>query len=98
MEMYVSARVDFDNLLFEHTKQFPNIFFQDNCTINDIQIYENSVSITSEKIRFERKNCSRCRWRTFCCCTKIGKIPMDKSYHIAALRVYYENVAGFMNP
>jgi geranylgeranyl reductase family protein len=94
MEMYVSARINFDDLLFEHTKQFPNIFFRDNCKVHDIQIHADKVSITSDKDDFEGKIVIGADGAHSVVARKLGKIPMDKSYHIAALRVYYENVSG----
>ncbi len=94
MEMYTSARMDFDTLLWEHTQGFSNISYFPNCKVNDIQIVENKAVIYTEKQTFECQLVVGADGAHSVVARKLGRIEMDKEYYSAALRVYYENVQG----
>jgi menaquinone-9 beta-reductase len=92
--MYASPRRNFDNLLFEHAKEFPNIHFEENCNAINIQIIDNKAIIQTEKDTFESQIVLGADGAHSIVGRKLGEIKLDKHYHIAALRVYYENIKG----
>jgi 2-polyprenyl-6-methoxyphenol hydroxylase-like FAD-dependent oxidoreductase len=42
---YISPRIDFDNLLFQHVKQYSNIHIYENCTVTNPDITNDKASL-----------------------------------------------------
>ncbi|MFZ4545191.1 MAG: NAD(P)/FAD-dependent oxidoreductase [Saprospiraceae bacterium] len=94
MQMFTIARNDLDALLAEYTRGLSNITFYSDCEVREIEVEADRVIVQSTRGDFEGRMIIGADGAHSVVSRKLGRIPQDKDYHAAALRVYYENVAG----
>src|SRR5436305_2003757 len=52
---FISPRLDFDNLLFQHVKQYPNIEVFEQCNVKQVEVSDDLVQIQSTSGSFTGK-------------------------------------------
>lgn len=92
---YISPRLHFDNLLFQHAKQFSNIEIYENCLVTDIKIAEEKSVMQSSQGSFTGKIVIGADGAHSIVSKMLGDIKVEKEHFSAGLRVYYEGVTGF---
>ena len=92
---YISPRLDFDNFLFQHVKDYPNISIFENCGVEKITQQESKNSIHTKSGIFECDIAIGADGAHSVISRNIGDIQVDKKHHSAGLRIYYEGVTSF---
>ncbi len=92
---YISPRLDFDNFLFQHVKNYPNISIFENCEVEKITQQESKNSIHTKSGIFECDTAIGADGANSVISRNIGDIKVDKKHHSAGLRIYYEGVTSF---
>ena len=92
---YISPRMSFDDLLFQHVKEYNNIDIFENCAVSNVQI-KGDESIVSTSIGTIKSAVVVGADGAHSVISKyLGNIKVEKNHYSAGLRVYYENVASF---
>ncbi len=92
---YISPRLDFDNFLFQHVKNYPNISIFENCGVEKITQRESKNNIHTKSGIFECDIAIGADGAHSVISRNIGDIKVDKKHHSAGLRIYYEGVTSF---
>ena len=92
---YISPRIDFDNLLFQHVKQYSNIHIYENCTVTNPDITNDNASLETNLGIFTGKIIIGADGAHSIVAKISGDIKVEKEHYSAGLRVYYEGVSGF---
>jgi geranylgeranyl reductase family protein len=91
---YISPRIDFDNLLFEHIQQYSNISIYENCLVTDVKIAENGAVLGTSQGIFTGKIVIGADGAHSIISKLSGDMKVEKEHYSAGLRVYYEGVSG----
>lgn len=91
---YISPRLDFDNLLFNHAKKQKNIIIFEQCTVEKITISKDEVIAFSADKEFHAPLIIGADGAHSIVAKTLGNFKVDKKHYTAGLRVYYENVKG----
>lgn len=94
---YISPRIHFDNLLFQHAKQYSNIPIYENCVVTNVTISNNEAVLQTSQGIFSAKMIVGADGAHSVISKSLGDIKVEKEHYSAGLRVYYENVSGFHN-
>lgn len=94
---YISPRMHFDNLLFQHTKQFSNINIYENCTVTNVTLNNDEAVLQTTQGIFTGKMIVGADGAHSIISKSLGDIKVEKEHYCAGLRVYYEGVTGFHN-
>jgi len=94
---YISPRIHFDNLLFQHAKQYSNITIYENCVVTNVTISNNEAVLQTSQGIFSAKMIVGADGAHSVISKSLGDIKVEKEHYSAGLRVYYENVSGFHN-
>lgn len=94
---YISPRIHFDNLLFQHAKQYSNITIYENCVVTNVTISNNEAVLQTSQGIFSAKMIAGADGAHSVISKSLGNIKVEKEHYSAGLRVYYENVSGFHN-
>jgi geranylgeranyl reductase family protein len=93
---YVVPRMEFDNLLFQHAKEQPNICCFENTTINEIKCTEASVIVTTSGETLQAPIIVGADGAHSVVARQLApSIEVEKEHYCAGLRIYYEGVTGF---
>ncbi|WP_207492634.1 geranylgeranyl reductase family protein [Aridibaculum aurantiacum] len=92
---YISPRLDFDNLLFQHAKALPTIDTFENCTVTKVATNSSGVTVDTNLGSFSAKLVIGADGAHSVVQKHLGDIQVEKDHYCAGLRVYYENVASF---
>ncbi|MEJ7677730.1 MAG: geranylgeranyl reductase family protein [Segetibacter sp.] len=92
---YISPRVDFDNLLFQHAKQYSNVHIYENCTVTNVEITDDEAALQTSQGIFTGKIIIGADGAHSILAKILGDIKVEKEHYSAGLRVYYEGVSGF---
>jgi geranylgeranyl reductase family protein len=92
---FISPRLDFDNLLFQHVKEYPNISIFEDCVVDKIIQQASKNSIHTKSGIFECDIAIGADGAHSVISRNIGAIKVDKKHHSAGLRIYYEGVTSF---
>ena len=92
---YVSPRIAFDDLLFRHAKEKTNVDVVENCTVEHIEIIDQTAHISSTQGVFTCKLLIGADGAHSVVSKYLATIKVEKEHYCAGLRVYYENVAAF---
>jgi geranylgeranyl reductase family protein len=92
---FICPRLHFDNFLFQHVKEYPNISIFENCTVEKIMQQESKVNIYTKAEIFECDIVIGADGAHSLVSKNIGDIKVDKKHYSAGLRVYYEGVNSF---
>ena len=91
---YISPRMDFDNLLFEHARSYDNIQTFENCEIKKIEIQNNAVTAFADEQEFRGQMIIGADGAHSVVAKKLAGFKVDKEHYTAGLRMYYEGVEG----
>lgn len=92
---YISPRIDFDNVLFQHVKQYSNIEVFENCTVNNVVEKNNRVHVETTQGDFEGEIVVGADGAHSIVNKLLGKVKVEKEHYSAGLRIYYEGVTSF---
>jgi geranylgeranyl reductase family protein len=92
---FISPRLDFDNFLFQHVKEYPNISIFENCAVEKITQQTSKNSIHTKSGTFECNIIIGADGAHSVISRNLGNIKVDKKHHSAGLRIYYEGVTSF---
>jgi geranylgeranyl reductase family protein len=92
---FISPRISFDNLLFQHTKNYPNISVFENCNVSRVEVKNDKIVVTSTRGTFTGEIIVGADGAHSIVSKFLGDIKVQKEHYSAGLRVYYENVASF---
>ncbi|MCW3110167.1 MAG: geranylgeranyl reductase [Segetibacter sp.] len=92
---FISPRLNFDNLLFQHVKQYPNIQIFENCTVKQVEVIDNRVQLQSNLGTFTGEIIVGADGAHSIVSKFLGDIKVEKKHYSAGLRVYYEGVTSF---
>jgi menaquinone-9 beta-reductase len=92
---YVSPRMDFDDLLFQHAKTLNNIHCFEDCAAEKIEYIKDAVCVTTKNIEFHARMIIGADGAHSVVAKQLADIPVDKAHYSGGLRVYYEGVTGF---
>ncbi len=92
---FISPRLDFDNFLFQHVKEYPNISIFENCAVEKITQHASKNSIHTKSSIFECDIVIGADGAHSVVSRNVGDIKVDKKHHSAGLRIYYEGVTSF---
>ncbi len=92
---YISPRIDFDNLLFQHVKQYSNIHIYENCTVTNVEIRDDKAVLKTSQGTFTGKIIIGADGAHSILAKTLGDIKVEKEHYSAGLRVYYEGISGF---
>ena len=91
---YISQRIDFDNLLFEHAKSSGNIETFENCEIEMMLIEKDGITAYAKNKIFKSKMIIGADGAHSVVAKKLANFKVNKEHYTAGLRVYYEGVEG----
>lgn len=89
---YISPRMDFDNLLFQHAKKQENIVIYEQCTIDKITRTGTKVIAHSKDREFHAPMIIGADGAHSIVAKTLGNFKVEKEHYTAGLRIYYENV------
>jgi len=92
---YVSPRLHFDNLLFQHAKRHPAFSVFENCAVNLVKVEIDAVSVQTNLGTFRAKMVVGADGAHSVVSKYLAKIKIEKQHYCAGLRVYYEGVTSF---
>jgi menaquinone-9 beta-reductase len=92
---YISPRMDFDNLLFQHAKQNPSLHIFENCGIDSLEVKKDGVEIKTKLGMFTASMVIGSDGAHSVVAKQLGNIKVEKEHYSAGLRVYYEGVTNF---
>ncbi|HEX8460839.1 MAG TPA: geranylgeranyl reductase family protein, partial [Segetibacter sp.] len=92
---FISPRMSFDNLLFQHIKNYPNISVFENCNVTRVEVENDKVAVQSNQGNFAGEIIVGADGAHSIVSKFLGDIKVEKEHYSAGLRVYYENVASF---
>ncbi len=92
---FISPRLDFDNFLFQHVKEYPNISIFENCAVDKITQQASKNIIHTKSGTFECDIAIGADGAHSVISRNVGDIKVDKKHHSAGLRIYYEGVTCF---
>jgi len=94
---YVFPRLDFDNLLFQHAKEYNNIHVFENSEVKKIEQTKDAVIVTTKDIQIEAPIIVGADGAHSIVSKQLSDIEVDKEHYCAGLRIYYEGITGFNN-
>jgi len=92
---FISPRISFDNLLFQHAKSFPHIHVVENCNVSGVEVKNDKVTVQSNQGIFTGEIVIGADGAHSIVSRFLGDIKVEKQHYSAGLRVYYENVTSF---
>ena len=92
---YISPRINFDNLLFQHAKQYANIHIFENCVVNSVTVKEEIAKLETSVGTFTANIVIGADGAHSVVSKQLGNIKVEKEHYSAGLRVYYEGVTNF---
>lgn len=92
---YISPRLNFDNFLFQHVKEYANVEIYEGCCAERIEQKKSGIIVETNKGSFESELIIGADGAHSAVSKNIGEIKVDKKHYSAGLRVYYEGVASF---
>jgi flavin-dependent dehydrogenase len=87
--------MDFDNFLFQHVKQYPNISIFENCNVMQAEYFDSHVLIKTNKESFSAEIVLASDGAHSVVAKNLSNINVEKNHYSAGLRVYYEGVTSF---
>lgn len=95
---FISPRFNFDNFLFQHVKEYPNIKIFEGCSVQKImQETSKKNTIVTNLGNFECDLTIGADGAHSVISRNIGDVKVEKKHYSAGLRIYYENVSSFHN-
>jgi menaquinone-9 beta-reductase len=92
---YICQRMDFDNLLFQHLKEFGNIQVFENCAVEKVVRQPDGVVVQTNLGDFTGELVIGADGAHSVVAKHLGPIKVEKEHDSAGLRVYYEGVTSF---
>lgn len=92
---YVSPRLDFDDLLFQHAKTYSNVECFENSSVEKIESGVNNVNVYTKTLKLTAAIVIGADGAHSVVNKQLGNIQVDKKHYSAALRIYYEGITGF---
>lgn len=92
---YISPRINFDHLLFDHVKQYTTTHIYENCTVTNVEITDDKAAVQTTQGIFSAKMVIGADGAHSIISKISGGIKVEKAHYSAGLRVYYEGVSGF---
>ncbi|MDB5261133.1 MAG: geranylgeranyl reductase [Adhaeribacter sp.] len=92
---YICRRTDFDNLLFQHIKEYDNIQVFENCAVEKVTLQPTSVMVQTNLGSFTAEMVVGADGAHSVVSKHLGKIKVEKPHYSAGLRVYYKGVTSF---
>lgn len=92
---YISPRFHFDNLLFQHAKQYSNIVVCENCFVTSVDIEKDKAILQTSQGIFTGRMVVGADGAHSIISKHLGEIKVEKEHYSAGLRIYYEGVSGF---
>ncbi|UAY50986.1 geranylgeranyl reductase family protein [Ferruginibacter albus] len=92
---YVFPRMDFDNVLFQHAKEYSNISCFENSEVRSIDKNNDGVLVTTKNEQLEAPVIVGADGAHSIVVKQLSDIEVEKEHYCAGLRIYYEGVTGF---
>ncbi|GEO02636.1 geranylgeranyl hydrogenase BchP [Adhaeribacter aerolatus] len=92
---YICQRLDFDNLLFQHLKEYKNIQVIENCTVEQVLPQADGLLAKTNRGEFTANIIVGADGAHSVVAKHLGPIKVEKDHYSAGLRVYYEGVTSF---
>jgi len=92
---YVAPRLDFDNFLFQHTKEYKNVRSFENFIIEKVEQKDNEVIVTSKDAQLKAPIIIGCDGAHSIVAKSLSDISVEKEHYSGGLRIYYEGVTVF---
>lgn len=92
---FISRRLHFDDLLFQHIKEYPDIRIFENCIVQKAEVTNNKVHLHSNLGTFIAEIVVGADGAHSVVSKFLGDIKVEKKHYSAGLRVYYEGVTSF---
>lgn len=89
---YLSRRVDFDQLLVQHAKQFPNVHLFENCAVQKVIKHPDCITLETPQGIFKGQIAVGADGAYSVLSRHLGTIKTERKHYSAGLRVYYEGV------
>ncbi|MGZ3863044.1 MAG: NAD(P)/FAD-dependent oxidoreductase [Bacteroidia bacterium] len=92
---HISARLRFDNFLFEEVQKLTNVTILQNTAINDVTIEDRGVTIFLDNgTKIESQLIIGCDGAQGIVAKKLTDTKIDLNHNSGAVRAYYKNVSG----
>lgn len=92
---FISPRLSFDNLLFQHVKQYDTVTVFENCTIKHVKVANDKVHLETSLGTFTGEIVVGADGAHSIVSKFLGDINVEKKHYGAGLRLYYEGVSSF---
>jgi geranylgeranyl reductase family protein len=92
---YICQRINFDNLLFQHLKEYQNIQVFENCAVEKVVRQGDGVLVQTSLGNFTGEMVIGADGAHSMVAKHLGPIKVEKKHYSAGLRVYYEGVTSF---
>lgn len=92
---YICERTHFDNLLFQHVKDYNNVHIFEDCDVQKIDQDKQAIHIQTSKGNFEGDLVIGADGAHSVVSRYLSNIKVEKKHYSAGLRVYYEGVTSF---
>ncbi|MEP7142117.1 MAG: geranylgeranyl reductase family protein [Ferruginibacter sp.] len=92
---YISPRLNFDNLLFQHVKQYPAISIFENCAASSVAVKKDAVVIETNLGTFSAQMVIGADGAHSVVSKHLANIKVEKENYSAGLRIYYEGITSF---
>ncbi len=92
---YISPRKDFDNVLFQHLKQYDNIHTIEACSVDKVIRHHNKILLQTNQGDFEGDMVIGADGAHSVVSRHLADIKVEKEHYSAGLRMYYEGVTSF---
>ncbi len=92
---YVSPRLHFDNLLFQHAKSYPGIKTFENTSVTNVLLQDNRVVVETADATMEAQMILGADGAHSIVAKKLANQKIKKEHFCAGLRMYYEGIPAF---
>jgi len=92
---YLCPRIDFDNLLLDHVRQFENVSIFEDYHVQEIERLKDCVQFNTSQGKFKGQLIAGADGAQSMVARKLGSFKPDREHYSAGLRIYYEGVASF---
>ena len=92
---YLCPRIDFDNILLEHVRQFENVTIFEDCHVKEITTLKDCVNVNTSQGTFTSQLIAGADGAQSMVARQLGSFKPDRDHYSAGLRIYYEGVSSF---
>lgn len=92
---YICTRFNFDNLLVQHLKTFPQVTIIENSPVKKIELLSDHIKAYTDDGAYKAQIIIGADGAQSIVAKFLGTSTIERKHHSAGLRVYYENIPSF---